>query len=258
MTLTTDNTQFISFSQAEFQAALHEKIRQAVRLTLVTILDEEVEAFIGAGPYQRVPWRWDQRNGYYTRSLGTSVGVIEDLPVPRTQGGFRTHLFQRYRRRQAELDGAICDMFVRGLSTQQVEYIVESLTETPASPSTVSRVFHTLAGEFQTWKTRPLAAHYMHAFADGTYFTVIYDKDGHKMPVLAVVGITPQGEREVLAIAIGERENQTAGEDLLDNLKRRGVQQVDLWITDGNPAMLNAVKQVFGLAAPALRQAQDR
>ena len=245
MTPTTDNSQSISFGQVEFQATLHEKIRQAIRLTLVTVLDEEVEAFIGAGPYQRVPWRRDRRNGHYPRSLGTSVGVIEDLPVPRTRGGFRTHLFERYRRRQAELDGAICDMFVRGLSTQQVEHVVETLTETPTSPSTVSRVFHTLEGEFQAWKTRRLAGHYLYAFADGTYFTVMYDNKGHKMPVLAVVGITPLGEREVLAITIGERENRTAWEDLLENLKRRGVQQVDLWITDGNQAMLNAVELKF-------------
>jgi putative transposase len=42
-----------------------------------------------------------------------------------------------------------------------------------------------------------LLAHYLYVFADGTYFTVIYDDAGHKMPVLAVVGITPAGTREV-------------------------------------------------------------
>lgn len=51
MTATTHDTQSSPLDQAEFQALLHEKLRQAIRLTLVTILDEEVEAFIGAGPY---------------------------------------------------------------------------------------------------------------------------------------------------------------------------------------------------------------
>ena len=245
MTPTTNDTQSSPLDQAEFQALLHEKLRQAVRLTLVTILDEEVEAFIGAEPYQRTPWRRDHRNGSYTRSLGTSVGVINDLPVPRTRRGFRTRLFARYQRRQAELDEAIGEMFVRGLSTQQVGQVIEILTETQPSPSTVSRVFHTLEGEFQAWKTRPLAAHYLYAFADGAYFTVIYDGEGHKMPILAIVGITEAGEREVLAIAVGERENQKVWEDLLDDLKRRGVQSVDLWITDGSQALLNAVQPKF-------------
>jgi transposase-like protein len=81
MTPTTHNIQSMPFSQAEFQAALHEKVRQAVRLTLITILDEEVEAFIGAGPYQRTPRRRDHRNGFYTRSLGTSARFSRRLFV---------------------------------------------------------------------------------------------------------------------------------------------------------------------------------
>ena len=79
----------------------------------------------------------------------------------------------------------------------------------------------------------------------GTYFTVIYDGEGQKMPILAVIGITPTGEREVLAFTVGERENQAAWEDLLDQLKQRGVQTVELWITDGNQAMLNALRLKF-------------
>jgi transposase-like protein len=64
-----------------------------------------------------------------------------------------------------------------------VGQVVETLTGTHPSPSTVSRVFHTLEDEFQTWKNRPLAAHYVYVFADGTYFTVIYEDEGQKMRV---------------------------------------------------------------------------
>ena len=61
------------------------------------------------------------------------------------------------------------------------------------------------------------------------------------MLILAVVGITPTGERDVLGFTVGDRENQTAWEDLLSDLIRRGVKQVDLWVTDGGQAMLNAI-----------------
>jgi putative transposase len=171
--------------------------------------------------------------------------VIEDLPVPRTRKGFRTQLFERYQRRQAELDEAICDMFVGGVSTSRVGAVVEVLTGSKPSASTVSRVYHRLEDEFATWKKRVLAAKYVYVFADGTYFTVIYNNEGCKMPILAVVGITEQGEREVLTFRVGERENQAAWEELLDDLKRRGVQEVELWITDGNQAMLNAIELKF-------------
>lgn len=127
---------------------MHEKLRSAIWLTLATILEEEVTTFIGAPRYGRTATRRDQRNGYYSRDLVTTAGVVEALPVPRTRGGFRTQVFERYQRRQAELDTAISEMFVFGASTLRVGQVVETLTGTHPSASTVSRVFHTLEAEF--------------------------------------------------------------------------------------------------------------
>jgi len=245
MTPIQDDTSTNALCQDDFQAMLREKMRAAVRYALVAILNEEVEVLVGAGRYERSEQRRDHRNGTYSRHLGTSVGQIENLAVPRTRKGFRTQVFERYQRRQAELDQAIGEMFVQGVSTMQVGQVMEALTDIKPSPSTVSRVFHTLEGEFATWKNRPLEARYVYAFADGTYFSVIYAAEGQKMPILAVVGINQQGEREVLGFTVGERENQTAWEDLLEDLKSRGVQAVDLWVTDGHQAMRNALQLKF-------------
>jgi transposase-like protein len=220
-------------------------MRLNIRMTFITVLEEEVNGFIQAALYQRTPERQGYRNGHYDRDLVTTVGKIEDLPVPRTRDGFHTQLFEHYQRRQAELDEAICNMFVQGVSTSKVGDVVEALTGDHPSPSTVSRVFHTLEGEYEGWKARKLQAHYLYAFADGTYFTVIYDHEGVKMPILAVIGIDPEGKREVLAFCVGERENQDAWEALLEQLKERGVERIDLWCTDGHKAMLNALQIKF-------------
>jgi transposase-like protein len=228
---------------------LCEKLREAVRYTLIQVLEAEVEACIGAAAYERVPTRQDYRNGHYERNLVTGVGEVEALPVPRTRKGFKTQVFEQYQRRQAELDEAMCAMFVSGGSTVQVGHIVEKLTRTKPSPSTVSRVFHGLEDEFDRWKKRRLAQEYLYVFADGTYFSVIYGHEGHKMPILAVIGITVDGEREVLAFRVGERENQMAWADVMDDLKQRGVEHVGLWITDGNQATINAVEQKFPASA---------
>jgi putative transposase len=58
----------------------------------------------------------------------TTVGQIADLPVPRTRGGYQTQLFERYHRRQDELDSAIGEMFVKGVSTTKVGQVIETLT----------------------------------------------------------------------------------------------------------------------------------
>jgi transposase-like protein len=212
---------------------------------LIDLMEEEVTAFVGAKEYERTPTRRDQRNGTYSRDLDTTVGRIEALPVPRTRKGFKTQLFEQYHRRQATLDKWIADMFIAGASTLQVGPLVETLTGTKPSPATVSRVFHSLEDEFKAWKTRPLVDHYAYLFADGTYFTVIYEGEGVKMPIIAVMGIRPSGEREVLAFSVGEHENQLAWEDLFENLKQRGVKTVDLCVTDGGAAVLAALDRKF-------------
>jgi putative transposase len=74
---------------------------------------------------------------------------------------------------------------------------------------------------------------------------VIYNGEGCKMPILAVVGIATTGEREVLAFRVGDRENQLAWEDLFDDLNARGVKAIDLWISDGGQAIVNAIRTKF-------------
>jgi putative transposase len=236
-------------SQEAFEQLVKERLRYAVRVALINVLEEEVTTFIGAAPYERNEQRRDQRNGHYTRTLETTVGPIADLPVPRTRGGYQTQLFERYHRRREELDSAIGEMFVKGVSTAKVGEVIETMTGSKPSASTVSRVFHSLEAEYEQWKSRRLAKRYVYAFADGTYFTVIYNEEGCKMPILAVVGISETGEREVLAFRVGDRENEQAWKDLCDDLKARGVQEIGLWVSDGGQAMLGALTKKFPTSA---------
>jgi hypothetical protein len=114
MTSNENNSEALVGSQAQFEALVQEKLRYAVRVALMSILEAEVEAFIRALPYERTEQRRDQRNGHYTRHLETTMGQITDLPVPRTRGGYHTQLFERYHRRRDEVDQAIGAMFVGG------------------------------------------------------------------------------------------------------------------------------------------------
>jgi putative transposase len=207
--LSHDN-ETITESQETFEQMVRERLRQAVRLTLMSVLEEEVTAIIGAERYERSERRRDQRNGHYQRALETTVGKIEDLVVPRTRQGYQTQVFERYHRRQAKVDDAMSEMFVAGASQARVGEVMETLTGSAPSPSSVSRVFHTLESEYEQWKSRQLAERYEYAFADGTYFTGIYNGEGCKMPILTVVGIAVTGEREVLGFRVGDRENQQA------------------------------------------------
>jgi putative transposase len=241
----TEDTRPTAMSQDEFTTMLTTEMKEAVRVALTTILEAEITALVGALPHERSVTRTDRRNGHYRRDLSTTMGHIDELAVPRTRGGHRTQLFERYARRRPELDEAISGMFIKGVSTRGVGEVMETLTGSAPSASTVSRVFHTLEGEYRAWKNRPLSSRYEYLFADGTYFTVIYENEGCKMPILVVIGIKPSGEREVLGFSVGDRENQRAWEGVFEDLKHRGVREVGLLITDGHQAMLSAISAKF-------------
>ena len=123
MTSDIETAQAAMLDKFEFQALAREKMRAAIRSTFATLLEEEVSAFIGAQRYECTDTRRDRRNGSYPRDLGTSAGPITALAIPRTRQGFQTQLFERYHRRQAELDKAIGDMFVYGTSTTRVGFL---------------------------------------------------------------------------------------------------------------------------------------
>lgn len=119
------DTQDENESQVTFEAMLREKLQQAVRTALISMLEAEIDAFIGAVRYEHNEQRRDYRNGHYRRSLQTSIGPIDDLPVPRTRAGHQTQMFERYHRRRQDLDEMIGEMFIGGVSQARVGEVVE-------------------------------------------------------------------------------------------------------------------------------------
>jgi transposase-like protein len=207
---------------------------------------EELTDFLQALPYERTPGRRGQRNGTYARSLGTAFGVLTDLPVPRTRAGqFRSQLFDRYQRRQAEVDTAIAEMFIRGVSTGQVGQVLEWLNGLTPSASTVSRVFHRLEPAFQAWKTRPLPERVLYLHLDAVELTIKYASQGVKMAILAAIGVLVDGRRELLGLTTGEHENGPAWTNLCRDLYDRGLKQVDLVISDQHASIWSACEAIW-------------
>ena len=100
--------------------------------------------------------------------------------------------------------------------------------------------------EYEQWKTRKLNERYVYAFADGTYFTVIYNGEGCKMPILAVVGIAETGERDVLADhAWAIAKMNKPGKICWMISKREASRRLICGKVDGNQAMLNALTKKF-------------
>jgi putative transposase len=232
--------------QAEFHRHLKEQARLGLRVLLERVMQEELQALLGAAWGEHTEQRRGYRNGYYTRDLGTTQGVIEDLKVPRDrEGQFQTQVFEGYARYEPQVEEGLREMFVAGVSTARVGDVAEQLIGVAPSKSAVSRLNSDLQAQFKEWRERRLAEHWRIIYCDGIYFDVRHAEQADRMVVLAVLAVDPSGAKEVLGFQLSAEESKEGWKAVLADLRKRGVAVVDLAVTDGNDGLIAALGEVF-------------
>lgn len=207
---------------------------------------EELEQFVGAAWGESTPERRGYRNGFYTRDLATTSGPIEDLNVPRDRAGeFHTQVFERYNRYEQQVADGLTEMFVSGTSTHKVGEVAQTLLGVAPSASAVSRLNHTLADQFEIWRVRPLLSHYRILYLDGIHFRVRHGSKTDSTIILTALGVDLEGTKEVLALRACAEEDKDGWSCLLQDLRNRGVTEIDLIVTDGHDGLLAAIQSLF-------------
>jgi len=232
--------------QEEFRQHLRRLAVSAVQVLIEQVMREELEQCIGASWGECTPNRRGYRNGSYSRDLVTPTGRIEDLSVPRDrEGQFHTQVFERYSRYEPEVAEALTEMFVSGTSTHKVGKVAEKLMGVAPSASAVSRLNQTLTEQYEAWRERPLLGHYRILYLDGIHFAVRHGTQTDATMILTALGVDLEGNREVLAFRACAEESKDGWSCLLQDLRTRGVSEVDLIITDGHDGLLAAVGALF-------------
>ena len=197
-------------SGEEFFDMLEQQLREIARITIIDIIQNEFEQFIGAAPYQRSDDRTDSRNGVRHRNFETRFGVIEDIAIPRARRRrFIPKLFSRWKRRETKITRAIADMFVNGISTRKVKKITKAIWGRQYSATTVSRCNQVLQQDYLKWMNRPINQSIRYLFLDGIHLKVRRHWIS-KEALLCAIGITEDGKKEFLGFMLGGRES-TAG-----------------------------------------------
>lgn len=232
--------------QVEFHQHIRQQARMGLRILLEGVMREELQALLGAEWGEHTAERTGYRNGYYTRDLGTTQGVIEDLQVPRDrEGQFHTQVFERFARYEPQVEEGLREMFVAGVSTAKVGELAQELIGVAPSKSAVSRLNSDLETQFKEWRLRPLKDHWRIFYPDGIYYDVRHGEQADRMVVLAVLGVDQNGDKDILGLKLSAEESKEGWAALLGDLRKRGVNQVDLAVTDGNDGLIAALHEVF-------------
>lgn len=235
--------------KAFFEEELGERVRGEVKRLLEEALEAERTDWLGVGRYVRDEGgRRDYRNGYYRRDLGTRLGLIARLRVPRLRRGYASQLLDRYQRRQESVNELVREAFLRGISTRQVGEVLEPVLGEAYSAQTVSRIAQGLDRAVQQFHRRRLGDAYVYLFLDGVVLKV-RDARGkvRRRVVLVAYGVTAAGRREVLAYRLAWGESEEGWTAFLQDLYLRGLEgrQLRLIITDGSTGLRAALALVW-------------
>ena len=220
-------------------------LRLMVQKNLQKILESEFENYLQARPYERTSQRKGYRNGSYPRKLKTRVGTIELDVVRDREGNFSTELFRRYQRNEQAFVLSMIEMYLQGVSTRKVKHIVEELCGTNVSRSTVSNLTKSLEENVTQWRTRELKGNYPYLVIDARYEDVRENGVVVSKAVLIVIGITESGKREILAVEMGNSEDEQEWSRVFQGLKGRGLKGVVYAVSDAHKGLVGALKREF-------------
>ncbi len=219
------------------------RVREGVKAVLEEVLEEEMTEHLAAGYRELTPTRRGERNGRYFRNLVTPVGKIERLEVPRDrEGEFVTEVFERYKRMTGDVEEAVLEMYLSGISVRKIAGVTEALSQVKVGKDAVSRIARRLEEEQRGWRERSLEEKaYPYLYLDATYLKVRWGASVTSMALLACVGVDEEGFREVLAVEVAGTEKGAAYASLLRDLVDRGLSGVRLVVSDDHEGIKAAV-----------------
>lgn len=237
----------------ETVTSLETIIRQRARGLIDAIVEEELEAALGAAPSARVgPARQGYRHGTRERTLTTSLGPTT-FAMPRARivtaegatAEWRSELVPRYQRRSERVDEAILGVYLSGTNTRRIKGALAPLLRGgPLSKDAVSRLVGRLAEDFETWRRRDLAGDpIQYLIMDGWYPKVRIGKRRVRVPVLVTLGVRADGERVILDLRLAGDESTAAWRDVIRSLVDRHVGTPLLAIIDGSAGLAAALRE---------------
>jgi putative transposase len=221
-----------------------ESLPEMIRLLVNQAMQIEREKHLNVKPYERSEERQGHANGYKPKTVKTRVGEVTfEIPQVR-EGGFYPEALEKGLRSERALLLALAELYVQGVSTRKVAAITERLCGTRVSATQVSRAAEQLDESLEAWRTRPKGK-VVYLYLDARYEKVRQAGSVQDAAILMASGVKKDGKRSILGISVSLSEGQEHWRAFLEGLVKRGLQGVQLIISDDHRGLEAARKTVF-------------
>jgi transposase-like protein len=218
---------------------------ELIRIVINAAMQAERQQYLQVAPYQHSPDRRGHANGYKPKTIKSRMGEIKlDVPQVR-EGGFYPGALEKGQRSERALTLTLAEMYVQGVSTRKVTAIVEQLCGSSVSSSVVSRAAKLLDETLEDWRNGPLGE-FPYVFLDARYEKVRQSGQVREAAILFAVGVDLDGKRQILGVSVSLSEHEVHWRAFLQSLVARGLNSVQLIISDAHEGLKAARIAVFG------------
>jgi putative transposase len=188
----------------------------------------------------------NRRNGKMGKRLRTSLGHV-DIDTPRDRNS--TFDPQIVKKRQTvlneELDKKIISMYSLGMSYSDIQGHLREMYGLETSDGTLSRVTDRVIDEIGQWQNRPLESVYPIVWMDAIHFKVREEDRIKSKAVYCIIGVNPEGMKDLLGMYIGQAEGARFWLQVLSTLKERGVEDILIACIDNLKGFSEAIEAIY-------------
>jgi transposase-like protein len=221
------------------------------KVVLESALEGELDSHLG---YRKNDPAGDgsgnSRNGHRDKTVLTETGPVQ-ISVPRDRGGsFEPKIVAKRQRRLGGIDDMVISLVAKGLTTGEVQAHLAEIYGTEVSRDTISAITDRVLEGLAEWQSRPLDPVYAVLFLDAIYVKI---RDGQvaNRPIYVALGVTADGERDILGLWAGEHGDGEGAKywlRVLTEIKNRGTADVLMVVCDGLKGFPEAIAATWPAA----------
>ena len=229
------------FDKEKFDKFMRTQLEEGLNL----LLESELTAFLGYNPYDRNGWNsGNSRNGSYFRQIKTQFGPIK-VQVPRDRNGeFHQQTLPAYGQHTDALESTVIQLYSHGVTTREISELIEKMYGSYYSAGTVSNISKQVASQVESYHQRRLSDKFFCVYLDATYIPLRRDTYQREAVYIAV-GIKPNGNKEIIDYRIAPVENLEVWSEMIADFKERGLEQAELFLSDGFVGIKDMLKQYY-------------
>jgi putative transposase len=220
----------------EFKSMLKEVLQETAK--------EELTSHLGYEKNQTSD-NINSRNGYNKKKINSKYGQV-DVEIPRDRdSSFEPQLVKK---RETILEGSedlIVSLYAKGMSVRDIQLHLDDLYGYELSTETISNMTNKVLELAKDWQNRALDQMYPIIFMDATVLKIRIDRVVKNVAAYIMLGITAEGNKEIIGIWIGNNETSKYWLSLLNEIKNRGVEDVLIFAIDGLNGFNEAIQAIY-------------